>query len=100
MVGEKTRTGLIVIILAVTLLMVFGLYANALSPSIVTGLGTVLLVLVTVIYTINTHEQTRATRASYAPSLDVSIYPKSDHCRSKLSIGEKVWPGTSSSAYE
>lgn len=79
MVGEKTRTGLIVIILAVTLLMVFGLYANALSPSIVTGLGTVLLVLVTVIYTINTHEQTRATRASYAPSLDVSIYPKSDH---------------------
>ena len=79
MIGYRTRTLLLFSILAVTMLMVFALYTDSLEPSSVTGLATVLLVLVTVIYTLNTREQARATRASYAPSLDLSVYPKSDH---------------------
>ena len=79
MVGDRTRTLLLLSILGVTMLMVVALYTNALAPSGVTGLATILLVLVTVIYTINTREQAYATRASYAPSLDLSVYPKADH---------------------
>lgn len=70
---------LLLSILGVTMLMVAALYTNALAPSGVTGLATVLLVLVTVIYTLNTREQAHATRASYAPSLDLSVYPKASH---------------------
>lgn len=79
MVGDRTRTFLLLSILGVTILMVVALYTDALNPSGVTGLATILLVLVTVIYTLNTREQANATRASYAPSLDLSVYPKADH---------------------
>lgn len=79
MFGDRTRTLLLLSILGVALLMVVALYTDALDPSGVTGLATILLVLVTVIYTINTQEQAHATRASYAPSLDLSVYPKADH---------------------
>lgn len=79
MVGDRTRSFLLLSILGVTMLMVLALYTDALAPSGVTGLATILLVLVTVIYTLNTREQARATRASYAPSLDLNVYPKADH---------------------
>lgn len=79
MAGDTTRTVFLLSILGVTLLMVVALYTDALDPSGVTGLATILLVLVTVIYTLNTQEQARATRASYAPSLDLNVYPKSDY---------------------
>jgi Ca2+/Na+ antiporter len=79
MVGERIRTLLLFTILGVTLLMVLALYTDSLAPSGVTGLATILLVLVTVIYTLNTREQARATRASYSPSLDLSVYPESQH---------------------
>jgi len=79
MVSDRTRTLLLLSILGVTMMMIVALYTDALNPSGVTGLATILLVLVTVIYTLNTREQAHATRASYAPSLDLSVYPKADH---------------------
>lgn len=79
MASDATRTFLLISVLGVIVLMIFTLLTDALSPSGVTGLATILLVLVTIIYTENTREQAQATRASYAPSLDLKIHPKRNH---------------------
>jgi len=79
MLIDRKLTIFLLSILGITMLMIFALYTDALTPSGVTGLATVLLVLVTIVYTINTREQAHATRASYAPSLDIKVYPKTDH---------------------
>ena len=83
MLDDWHRNFVEVLLFLVMFIIVLGVYLGALSYNEASGLSTIILVLVTLIYTLNTREQVSATRASYAPALDIEVTPNADY----LSIG-------------